>query len=62
MTNPYVPTLTAIRKITNENDAKDIKTFELVFEDPEALKSFKYRCGQFAEISLFGTGECPIGS
>jgi NAD(P)H-flavin reductase len=61
MTNPYVPSLTTIRKITTENDAKDIKTFELVFEDSEALKSFKYRCGQFAEISLFGTGECPIG-
>ncbi len=61
MTNPYIPNLTVIRKITTENEAKDIKTFELIFKDSEAMKNFKYRCGQFAEISVFGAGECPIG-
>ena len=61
MNNPYIPNLAVIRKITTENDANDIKTFELVFKDPEAMKSFTYRCGQFAEISVFGAGECPIG-
>lgn len=61
MNNPYIPNLAIIRKITTENDANDIKTFELAFKDPEAMKSFTYRCGQFAEISVFGEGECPIG-
>lgn len=61
MNNPYIPNLAIIRKITTENDANDIKTFELVFKDPEAMKSFRYRCGQFAEVSVFGAGECPIG-
>jgi len=61
MNNPYIPNLAVIRKITTENEANDIKTFELVFKDLEAMKSFRYRCGQFAEISVFGAGECPIG-
>ena len=61
MNNPYIPNLAVIRKITTENEAKDIKTFELVFKDPEEMKNFRYRCGQFAEISVFGAGECPIG-
>ncbi|UCD26086.1 MAG: FAD/NAD(P)-binding protein [Candidatus Bathyarchaeota archaeon] len=61
MNNPYIPNLVVIRKITTENEARDIKTFELVFKDPKAMRSFGYRCGQFAEISVFGAGECPIG-
>lgn len=61
MNNPYIPNLAVIRKITTENEVNDIKTFELIFEDPEAVKNFRYRCGQFAEISVFGAGECPIG-
>ena len=61
MSNPYIPKLAVIRKVITENEVNDIKTFELVFQDPEAMKNFKYRCGQFAEISVFGAGECPIG-
>jgi NAD(P)H-flavin reductase len=61
MSNPYIPNLAVIRKIATENEAKDLKTFELVFQDPGAMKNFKYRCGQFAEVSVFGEGECPIG-
>jgi NAD(P)H-flavin reductase len=61
MSNPYIPNRAVIRKIITENEMNDIKTFELVFQDLEAMKNFKYRCGQFAEISVFGAGECPIG-
>ena len=61
MTNPYLPNLALVRKIVDENDVKDIKTFQLVFKNPETTKDFKYICGQFAELSLFGLGECPIG-
>ncbi len=61
MGNPYIPDLAVIRRIVTENEVNDIKTFELVFQDPRAMKDFKYRCGQFMEISVFGAGECPIG-
>jgi sulfhydrogenase subunit gamma (sulfur reductase) len=61
VSNPYIPNLAVIRKIITENEVNDIKTFELAFKDPEAIKNFRYKCGQFAEISVFGAGECPIG-
>ncbi len=59
--NPYRPILTSIEKVTFENDAKDLKTFRLVFSDSEDADNFHYRCGQFAELTVFGVGECPIG-
>lgn len=61
MSNPYLPKLTVIQKITQENEVNDIKTFKLTFKNPEQLRDFKYQSGQFAELSLFGIGECPIG-
>jgi len=59
--NPYIPYQTRINNITIENEARDIKTFELVFIDPEERKQFQHRVGQFAELSLAGYGESPIG-
>jgi NAD(P)H-flavin reductase len=59
--NPYRPFLTAIEKVTVENEAKDLKTFRLVFCNDEEAKSFNFQCGQFAELTVFGVGECPIG-
>jgi len=59
--NPYVPKLTTIKSIKAENKVNDIKTFELVFKKEEDLKEFNYIPGQFAELSLLGKGECPIG-
>lgn len=61
ITNPYLPTPMIIKNIVTETDAKDIKTFELEFYDDEAAKNFDFVCGQFAEISVLGVGECPIG-
>ena len=61
MRNPYVPYPVEINKITVENEAKDIKTFELVFENDEDRERFAFRCGQFAELSVLGAGESPIG-
>ena len=61
MENPYRPNPTIIIKTIDENDAKDIRTFRLKFSDPEAREAFSFRAGQFAELSLFGVGECPIG-
>jgi NAD(P)H-flavin reductase len=61
MKNPYRPILTTIQKITVENEAKDLKTFRLAFCNEEEANDFNARCGQFAALTVFGVGECPIG-
>ncbi len=61
MKNPYRPILTTIQKVAIENEAKDLKTFRLVFCNDNEANDFHFRCGQFAELTVFGVGECPIG-
>jgi len=61
ITNPYVPYPVRIDTVTIENDERDLKTFKLVFLDPDHEKAFQYTPGQFAELSVLGKGECPIG-
>ena len=61
MNNPYVPYPVTIDDIVIENEAKDLKTFKLVFEKEEDKKAFSYLPGQFAEISVLGMGESPFG-
>ena len=53
--------LTKIKSIISENEVRDIKTIELEFQKEEDYKAFDYIPGQFAEISIIGKGECPIG-
>ena len=59
--NLYIPTLTTIKNIVSENKVNDIKTLELEFKKEEDYNKFNYIPGQFAEISLIGKGEAPIG-
>jgi sulfhydrogenase subunit gamma (sulfur reductase) len=59
--NPYVPMPVEIVKIITEVDTKDIKTFRLAFVNKEDEERFKYIPGQFAELSIYGKGESPIG-
>ncbi|HRS97077.1 MAG TPA: FAD/NAD(P)-binding protein, partial [Smithella sp.] len=59
--NPYIPMPVQIAKITNEVDTNDIKTFRLVFLNREDEEKFQYMPGQFAELSIYGKGESPIG-
>ena len=61
MKNPYVPLQVTIEDVVIENELRDIKTFRLAFERDEDRAGFSYLPGQFAELSLFGTGESPIG-
>jgi sulfhydrogenase subunit gamma (sulfur reductase) len=61
VSNPYIPNIAVIRKIITENEVNDIKTFEVVFEDPVLAESFTFKPGQFGMVSYFGAGECPIG-
>ncbi len=61
MKNPYLPIPVRLAKITSENEAEDLKTFDLAFVDPEDAKAFKFVAGQFAMISINGIGEAPFG-
>ena len=61
MKNPYLPYPVVIEEITNENEARDLKTFKLAFERAADAQAFQYLPGQFAEVSVFGVGESPFG-
>ena len=61
MKNPYHPKPVAIRNITIENEAKDIKTFELTFCNKEDEENLSFTSGQFALLSVLGVGESPFG-
>ncbi len=50
-----------IIKIIDEVDTHDQKSFRLKFINPEDEKKFQYLPGQFAELSIYGKGESPIG-
>ena len=61
MKNPYIPYPVTIDDVIIENAAKDLKTFKLVFDREEDRQAFAYTPGQFAEVSIFGSGESPFG-
>jgi sulfhydrogenase subunit gamma (sulfur reductase) len=59
--NPYIPIPVTIEKAVIETDDRLIKTFDLVFRDKGDEERFIYLPGQFAELSILGKGESPIG-
>lgn len=59
--NPYVPMPVTIRRITVENEAQDLRTFELAFCNEGDRERFDFTCGQFGMLSVAGAGESPIG-
>ena len=59
--NPYIPMPVQIAKVIDEVDTHDIKTFRFTFLNKEDEQNFKYMPGQFAELSIYGKGESPIG-
>ena len=61
MQNPYLPYPVRIEEIITETEDKNLKTFKFVFLTPEDEEKFSYRAGQFAELSIAGQGEIPIG-
>lgn len=61
MQNPYLPYPVRIDEIITETEDKNLKTFKFVFVNPEDEKKFDYKAGQFAELSIAGKGEIPIG-
>jgi NAD(P)H-flavin reductase len=59
--NPYLPYPVRIDNIFTETEDRNLKTFKFVFLNPEDEKKFAYTPGQFAELSIAGQGEIPIG-
>ena len=53
---PWIATITEVRPET-----PDTSTFVVTFDDSQLSESFTYLPGQFAELSIFGVGECPVG-
>lgn len=61
MENPYLPYPVRIDEVITETEDKSLKTFKFVFINPEDEEKFAYTPGQFAELSIAGKGEIPIG-
>lgn len=53
--SPYRPDLATIQEVIQETH--NIKTFRVVFDDSEKMRTFTFRPGQVAQLSVFGTGE-----
>lgn len=61
MINPYLPYPVRIRDVRVATEDKSLRTFELEFINSEDARAFDYLPGQFAELSIAGCGEAPIG-
>ena len=61
MENPYLPYPVRIKEIITETEDRNLKTFHFNFIHPEDEEKFAYIPGQFAELSVAGQGEIPIG-
>ncbi len=61
MQNPYLPCPVRIDEIITETEDKNLKTFKLVFLNAADEQKFSFQAGQFAELSIAGKGEIPIG-
>jgi sulfhydrogenase subunit gamma (sulfur reductase) len=61
MKNVYLPYPVRIVKAEVATEDKMLKTFEFEFLNQEDADAFDYRPGQFAELSVSGYGEIPIG-
>jgi len=59
--NPYLPYPVRVEEIVTETEDKNLKTFKFVFLNPGDEAQFAYIPGQFAELSVAGKGEIPIG-
>lgn len=58
MDNPLKPYAATITRIFDETP--DVKTFQMVFDDPKVWDHFQHKPGQVAQLSVFGVGEATI--
>ncbi len=61
MKNPYLPYPVRIKEIVTETEDRNLKTFKFQFLNTSDEEAFAYTPGQFAELSVPGKGEIPIG-
>ena len=61
MYNPYLPYPVRVSMIRIETEDKNLRTFKFEFINPGDEEKFAYLPGQFAELSVPGQGEIPIG-
>ncbi len=61
MRNTYIPYPVRIKETQVETEDKMLKSFWLEFLNADDAKAFDYTPGQFAELSVSGYGEIPIG-
>ncbi len=61
MMNPYLPFPVRIDEINIATEDKSLKTFKFIFLNKDDETKFAYQAGQFAELSIPGKGEIPIG-
>lgn len=61
MSNPFKPYPVKIDEVVVATNDKALRTYKLVFLNEEDEKAFQYHPGQFAELSVTGKGEIPIG-
>jgi NAD(P)H-flavin reductase len=61
--NLYEPIPMRIARVIQETNDGTLKSFELVFENPQDKDRFyaSYNVGQFCQLSIFGKGEAPFG-
>lgn len=56
--NIYLPRMATIESMRPETI--DVTTFRITIDGSNGTEEFKYRSGQFAELSVLGVGESPI--
>lgn len=56
--NPYLPVPARIMKV--DRLTADVRLYELRFTDERLAEEFRFRPGQFVELSVLGVGEAPF--
>ncbi|MBW2039553.1 MAG: FAD/NAD(P)-binding protein [Deltaproteobacteria bacterium] len=56
--NPFLPKIGTVLKVVQETP--NIKSFQVVLNDQERMKSFRFEPGQAAQLSIFGVGEATF--
>ncbi|HAR96904.1 MAG TPA: hydrogenase [Deltaproteobacteria bacterium] len=53
--NPYLPEIATVTEVIEETP--NIKSFKVILNDAERMKSFTFEPGQVGQLSVFGVGE-----
>jgi sulfhydrogenase subunit gamma (sulfur reductase) len=53
--NPYLPDIATVTEVIEETP--NIKSFKVILNDPERMKTFTFEPGQVGQLSVFGVGE-----